>query len=197
MTRRVKIILILAIMAVGCYAMGYIRARRHYLDAEKIVHVDTLIRCDTIRVESPVEIRYEKLTETLILPKVDTLRLRDTVYLVVDKEIKEYRDSLYYIKVSGYQPNLEYVEVYPRTTTISKTETVTQKPGPWRCGVDVGLDYGWMWKKSITPNIGAEIGYKKISLGVECGVSMALENSVVVSSQPYLQASIKYRLVGR
>lgn len=197
MTRRVKIILILAIIAVACYAMGYIRARRHYQEAEKIVQVDTMIRYDTIRAESPVEIRYEKLTETLILPKVDTLRLRDTVYLVVGKEIKEYRDSLYYIKVSGYQPNLEYVEVYPRTKVISKTETTTLKPGPWRCGVDVGLDYGWMWKKSITPNIGAEIGYKKISLGVECGVSMTLENNVVTSTMPYFQASVKYRLVGR
>jgi hypothetical protein len=63
--------------------------------------------------------------------------------------------------------------------------------------VDVGLDYGWMWKKSITPNIGAEIGYKKFSLGVECGVNMNLEDNVVVSSMPYLQASIKYRIVGR
>lgn len=197
MKRKIKVILLLAIMAVGCYAMGYIRARRHYLDAEKIVHVDTLIRCDTIRVESPVEIRYEKLTETLILPKVDTLRLRDTVYLVVDKEIKEYRDSLYYIKVSGYQPNLDYVEVYPRTEVISKTEKTTLKPSPWRYGVDVGIDYCRIWNKSITPNIGAEIGYKKFSLGVECGVNMNLEDNVVVSSMPYLQASIKYRIVGR
>lgn len=154
MTRRVKIILILAIMAVGCYAMGYIRARRHYLEADKIVHVDTLIRCDTIRVESPVEIRYEKLTETLILPKVDTLRLRDTVYLVVDKEIKEYRDSLYYIKVSGYQPNLDYVEVYPRTTTISKTETVTQ-PVTKRHGLALGFEANY----SYTPYIPIYIEY--------------------------------------
>lgn len=184
-------------MVLGSYLMGYFRAREYFQDATKLIQVDTMVVRDTIRISSPVEIRYEKLTETLILPKVDTLRLRDTVYLVVNKEVKEYRDSLYYIKVSGYQPNLDHVEVYPMTKVISKTETTTLKPGPWRCGVDVGLDYGWMWKKSITPNIGAEIGYKKISLGVECGVSMALENNVVVSSVPYLQASVKYRLVGR
>ena len=79
---------------------------------------------------------------------------------------------------------------------VSKTETTTQNPSPWGYGVTVGLDYGMVWKKYITPNVGAEIEYKKLTLGVECGVNMSLENSTIEAPMPYLQASIKYRLAG-
>ena len=120
-----KLLIAIAIVA-GAWLIGYITGRNYVREATTVVQVDTVIKHDTIRVPSPVEIRYEKLTETLILPKVDTLRLRDTIYLVVNKEIKEYRDSLYYARVSGYQPNLDYIEVYPKTVVISKTETTTQ-----------------------------------------------------------------------
>ena len=132
-----------------------------------------------------------------ILPITDTLRVRDTVYSVLNRQIKEYRDSLYYAQVSGYDPTLDFIEVYPRTVVISKTETTTQNPSPWRYEVTVGLDYGMMWGKYITPNVGAEIGYKKLTLGVECGANMSLVNSTIETPMPYLQASIKYRLAGR
>lgn len=148
MKRKIKVILLLVIIAIGCYLMGYFRARDHFREATKVMRVDTLVVRDTIRFCNPAEIRYEKLTEDLILPKVDTLILRDTFYLVVNKEVKEYRDSLYYIKVSGYQPNLDYVEVYPRTTTISKTETVTQ-PVTKRHGLALGFEANYSYAPYI------------------------------------------------
>ena len=52
--------------------------------------------------------------------------MRDTVYLVLNRQIKEYRDSLFYARVSGYDPELDYIEVYPKTVVISKTETTIQ-----------------------------------------------------------------------
>jgi hypothetical protein len=103
---------------------------------------------------------------------------------------------MYYAKVSGYDPSLDYIEVYPKTTTISKIETTTLKPSPWRYGVTVGLDYGWMEKTYVTPNVGAEVGFKKVSLGVEAGINLNVNNTQEAPI-PYLRASIKYRLVGK
>lgn len=192
-----KSILVAAALLVGVCLIGYIIGRNHIPSTVEKIQIDTLVRHDTIRIESPVEIRRIKTTDTLILPITDTLRVRDTIYLVLNRQIKEYRDSLFYARVSGYDPMLDFIEVYPRTMVISKTETTTQNPSPWRYGVTVGLDYGMMWGKYITPNVGAEIGYKKLTLGVECGVNMSLVNSTIETPMPYLQASIKYRLAGR
>lgn len=194
---KVKSIIIAAAIIIAVGLIGYIVARNHIPDTTKMIQVDTLVRYDTIRVQSPVEIRSIKTTDTLIVPITDTLRVCDTVYSVLNRQTKEYRDSLFYARISGYDPRLDFIEVYPRTTTISKTETVVQKPSVWRYGVTVGLDYGMMWGRYITPNVGAEIGYKKLTLGVECGVNMSLVNSTIDTPTPYLQASIKYRLAGR
>lgn len=192
-----KSILVAAALLAGVWLIGYIIGRNHIPSTVEKVQIDTLVRHDTIRIESPVEIRSIKTTDTLIVPITDTLRVCDTVYLVLNRQTKEYRDSLFYARISGYDPTLDFIEVYPRTTTISKTETVVQKPSAWRYGVTVGLDYGMMWGKHITPNVGAEIGYKKLTLGVECGVNISLANSTIDTPTPYLQASIKYRLAGR
>ena len=197
MTRKVRVILLLAIMALGCYLMGYFRARKHFREATKMIQVDTMVVRDTIRISGPVEIRYEKLTETLILPKVDTLRLRDTIYLVVNKQIKEYRDSLYYARVSGYEPSLDYIEVYPRTTVISKTETTTLKPSAWRYGLDIGMNYGKAESNYITPFIGAEVGYKKFTLRTEVGANVGMVERMAMAPIPYWQIGVKYRFLGR
>lgn len=194
---KIKSVIIAAVIVIAVGLAGYVVGRRHFREVTKMLQVDTLVWHDTIRVSGPVEIRSIRTTDTLIVPIIDTLRVRDTVYLVMNRQIKEYRDSLYYARVSGYDPSLDYIEVYPKTTTISKMETTTQKSSPWRYGVDVGLDYGMVWGKYITPNIGAEIGYKKLTLGVECGVNMSIVNSAIETSTPYLQASIKYKLTGR
>ena len=192
-----KSILVAAALLVGVWLIGYIIGRNHIPSTIEKIQIDTLVRHDTIKIESPVEIRSIKTTDTLIVPITDTLRVCDTVYSVLNRQTKEYRDSLFYARISGYDPRLDFIEVYPRTTTISKTETVVQKPSAWRYGVTVGLDYGMMWGRYITPNVGAEIGYKKFTLGVECGVNMSLVNSTIDTPTPYLQASIKYRLAGR
>lgn len=123
---KIKSIIVAAALLVGVWLIGYIIGRNHIPDATGKIQIDTLVRHDTIRVDSPVEIRRIKTTDTLILPITDTLRVRDTVYLVLNRQIKEYRDSLFYARVSGYDPELDYIEVYPKTVVISKTETTIQ-----------------------------------------------------------------------
>lgn len=194
---KVKSIIIAASLLVGAWLIGYILGRSHIPEATEKVQIDTLVRHDTIRLESPVEIRRIKTTDTLILPITDTLRVHDTVYLVLNRQIKEYRDSLFYARVSGYEPSLDYIEVYPKTMVVSKTETTTLKPSPWGVGLDLGLDYGKSVTKYCTPNIGAEIGYKKIVFRTELGARVGLVENTAMAPQPYWQIGVKYRFLGR
>jgi hypothetical protein len=158
------------------------------------VQIDTLVVQDTLREELPREVRYIKTTEIIQVPVRDTIIVRDTTYILLNKEVKEYKDSSYYAKVSGYAPSLDYIEVYPKTITITKKETLM--PSPWRYSLNVGLDYRWMGRNYLLPNIGAEISYKKIKVGVECGVQVHIPDGEVLVPQLYWGAGMKYRLAG-
>lgn len=193
---KAKQIFLIILIPLLAGVVGYLVGNRHFREVTKMLQRDTLIVYDTIIFEKPAEIRYVRTKEVIKVPIRDTTRIHDTTFLLLQKEVREYRDSMYYAKVSGYDPSLDYIEVYPKTVVISKTETTTLKPSPWRYGVTVGLDYGWMKRTHVTPNVGAEVGFKKITLGVECGVSLSVSNTQEAPI-PYLQASVKYRLAGK
>lgn len=194
MYRKAKQILLIILIPLLTGMVGYVVGNRHFHEATKMLQMDTLIVYDTIRIEKPAEIRYVRTKEVVKVPIRDTTRIHDTTFLLLQKEVREYRDSQYYAKVSGYNPSLDFIEVYPKVTTISKT--VVPKPSPWRYGVTVGVDYGRTNRTYLSPNVGAEVGYKKVTLGVECGINMNVNNTQDTPI-PYLQASVKYRLVGK
>lgn len=103
---------------------------RHTNAPERVVEVqkDTVVRYDTIRIYEPSETRYEILTERILVPICDTIKVRDTLYLQLERERKSYKDKDFYVEISGYKPELDYIEVYPRYTTVTKTERVKYHP---------------------------------------------------------------------
>ena len=103
-----------------------------------VVQTDTIVVRDTHIVERPVYIR-KKITDTVLVAVTDTLRLRDTLYVPIPKEVKVYANEDYYAEVSGYQPSLDYLEIYQKTTTISKTEIPKEKKNY----IAVGMEAGW------------------------------------------------------
>lgn len=97
---------------------------------------DTLILHDTIRIEKPVA-RYVVTRDTLKIPVV--VKERDTIFVRLPWEEKTYTDSCYTAVVSGYEPSLERIEVYPRNTTITETRTIEVPVRKhWGVGVQVG-----------------------------------------------------------
>ena len=175
--------------------MGYHRARVNFRGSTKVV-TDTLVVRDTQVFEKPVFVdRTSK--ETLLVAVHDTLRIKDTLYIPLPRETKTYKADEYYAEVSGYKPSLDRIEVYPKTTTISKTETVTLEPSPWRVSIDVGLDYTRMDAKYISPNIGAEIGYKRIAFNAEMGVDLRMVDMTILEPHPYWKLGMKYSLFSR
>lgn len=192
-----KNIIIIIITLVALLLLGALLRREHFREVTKMVQTDTVYVYDTIRIDKPVQISIKETSDTLILPIRDTIRLRDTVYLVMNRQIKEYRDSLYYARVSGYEPSLDFIEVYPKKMVISKKETTTIGPSNWRFTLDCGLDYGRMGCSYVSPNIGAEVGYKRWSIGAEGGMNLDIANGVVQAPQFYWQIGVRYRILGK
>ena len=72
----------------------------------------TITKIDTVRYDRPVPV---------FVRSTDTLFVHDTILI---REQKVYSDSTYTAYVSGYQPNLDSIEVYPKTVTKITTEWV-------------------------------------------------------------------------
>lgn len=135
---------------------GLLAGRRSISNAPSRGHADTVtvvsVRTDTLRVATPVPV-LSRVTDTMLVPVVDTLHLRDTVYLALPREERIYGDSLYRAQVSGYRPELDWIEVYPRTETV--TRIVTERPR-WSLGIQAG--YGAS-KDGLSPYVGVGISY--------------------------------------
>lgn len=190
-----RTIIIGALLLILGFVMGILCRPKHFREVTKML-TDTLVVTDTHIIEKPVLVE-RTIKDSLLVAVHDTLRIRDTLYITLPRETKVYAEEEYYAEVSGYKPSLDYIEVYPKTKVISKTETTTLKPSPWRYSLHIGADYERMGHVIISPNIGAEIGYKKISFGVEGGVSIGIENSVIQQPCLYWKMGMKYNLLGR
>ena len=120
------------------------------LEEKIVVKTDsiTITRIDTVRYDRPVPV---------FVRSTDTLFVHDTILI---REQKVYSDSTYTAYVSGYQPNLDSIEVYPKTVTkiitndITKTITKVKIP-KWAISVGGGVGYNG----KIEPYVGLNAGY--------------------------------------
>lgn len=102
-------------------------------------------------------------TFTAYKPQPFKVVVRDTIVVnsfqnsqdwkVLVQEVKEYKDSTYYAKISGINAYLEHIEVYPKTITqyITNTERVYIQPKKWSIGIQAG--YG-ITPKGLQPYLG-------------------------------------------
>lgn len=118
---------------------------------ELVGKTDTFIHVDTIR-DSILYPVYETLIQTIpepfsvyITQGGDTVR--DTIYVNVPITSKEYETEDYRLSISGYKPNLDYIDVYRRT------EQITKKVKSRRFGVGVVAGYG-IGKQGLSPYAG-------------------------------------------
>ena len=120
---------------------------------------DTIWKTDTHYVDKPNEtIRWKD--KLVYVPVTDSVIIHqhDTTYIALEFEKVEYADSTYKAVVSGYQPKLESISVYPKTAYITNTvverrhwgASVTAGPavvfnGKWYGGLGaaIGLSYNF------------------------------------------------------
>lgn len=80
----------------------------------------------------------------------------DSAAIYLPRTQKRYEDSTYTAWVSGYEPRLDSIDVYRKTTTITKTITRTvTKRHVFNVGIVGGAGYGLLTKK---PDVWVGVG---------------------------------------
>lgn len=162
MDKKTKWIIGLLILLVLSLCGNVIQFMDRHNNTEKIIFkTDTITVIDTVtRIQpEPIEvIKIEKKVEKLpiYVTKTDT----DSIFVEVPYEKKTYEeDSLYKLQISGHNPNLDYIQVFPKTKVITNTiEKTITKHNHFNATIGIGAGYGIINKK---PDIfvGGVIGY--------------------------------------
>lgn len=143
-----------------------VQSRRAAQESTVTVKTDTTFIHDTIIVREPV-LRIIRQTDTLLVKvqTTDTLRLRDTLYIQLPREQKEYSGDDYRAWVSGYRPQLDSLQIYPQTQLITNTVTYPKpKPKMWGIGIQTGYGAVINGNQVITsPYIGVGISWNMLT----------------------------------
>lgn len=178
-----KSIIIGALMLILGFAIG-ILCRPNQTERVVDIQRDTIIYRDTIRESYPVEVSRETI-DTMYVTLTDTIRIKEILYLPLPLDKKIYASDEYYAEISGYKPNLDYIEVFPKTTIITEKIAPERKRNAIGIGVDVGymnalslpiyLEYGRMLHKNV--GIYGQVFYDLPSrrIGAGLGVKAQME----------------------
>lgn len=124
---------------------------------------DTLIIRDTVTIEHPVPI-LTTVIDTILVAYPDIVIIHDTTFVQLPKERKEYSGKDYRAVVSGYQPSLDLIQVFPETKVVTRTISV---PSRKRSHFALSLQAGYgitIQDNRITPlpYIGAGLSYSLV-----------------------------------
>lgn len=102
---------------------------------------DTVVIRDTVKIDKPIPIYIKSEPDTLYIPSIDST-------VVMNKETKVYRDSTYEAQISGFQPHLDHIKVFPKITyiTTEKTSYIENKKH-FTHGIQVGVGWGVIQRK--------------------------------------------------
>ena len=122
---------------------------------------DTLRFRDTVFIDRPAPLEV-MVVDTMLVAVTDTVTVNDTVYLSLPRETKLYGDSTWRAQVSGFRPSLDWIEVYPQTTVVTKTFFVSPRKR-WGLGLQAGYGaYVSGGQVMLAPYIGVGISYDLI-----------------------------------
>ena len=145
--------IILLSLCVGALLSTTLTKSRQPQSVTEIVTTDTItvVRHDTIIIAQPKPYKVV-VRDTIVITEAQ-------VGASLCQEVKEYKDSTYYARVSGINAYLEEIRVYPTETIkyINTTEIIREKPSKWAIGLQGG--YG-ITPKGLQPYVGVGITYK-------------------------------------
>jgi hypothetical protein len=161
--KQVLIYLGIAAALVAAFLFGRVTVKNAPIIEER---VDTVVvyKIDTITRNKPVYVT-NRVVDTMLVQVRDTLMLRDTVYMALEREQKEYTDSLYRAWVSGYQPTLDSILIYATTKIVEIERVIDRKPKRWGLGVSAGFGATVSRDRTVNlePYIGIGINYNLVS----------------------------------
>lgn len=151
---------LVAAVSVLSWRLGYRTAVAESIETPK---ADTLIVRDTVTVEYPVPI-LTTITDTLLVAYPDIVIIHDTTFVQLPKERKEYSGKDYRAVVSGYQPSLDLIQVFPETKVVTRTISVpSRKRSHFALSLQAGYGITFQDNRiSTLPYIGAGLSYSLV-----------------------------------
>lgn len=142
-------IILILVCLVASFTAGY--HVRGNVASDSISKTDTSAKVDTIHDSIPYPV-YETLVQTIPEPfpvyiTLDGDTIREPIYVPVPITSKEYKTDNYRLSISGYKPNLDYIEVYRRTEYITRTVNSRR----WGIGAIAGYGIG---RHGLSPYVG-------------------------------------------
>lgn len=122
--------------------------------------VDTLVIRDTFKVTEPVFLT-KRVVDSIPYPVTDTIRMRDTLFVLLERQQVTWEDSLARVYASGVNPQVDSVIHFTQEMVITKEIPVIQvKKTRWGIGVQAGAGVG---KDGLTPYVGVGVSYNLLS----------------------------------
>ena len=155
--------IIAALIGIGiaaCMLVSFIIGRERgyeegYADAMNAPHkADTVIVVDTITIDRPVE-KWHTIEKPVYFAVTDTMlvSIHDTTFVALERSRKGYSGEDYEAVVSGVDPVLESIKVFPKTAYITNTVVERRR---WGFGVTAGP--GVLWDGAFHGGVGIVAG---------------------------------------
>lgn len=124
------------------------------------IKVDTLIVRDTIMQYKSIFTDKIKV-DSVLIPVRDTIVIRDSVYIYMDREKITWRDSLCEVYASGIMPQVDSVKHFREYQYITiETAIPVKEKSHWGLGINAGYGVG---QGGLTPYIGIGVSYNIFS----------------------------------
>ncbi len=162
MNRYDKVMTILCVILLTFY-VGMLIGQKHRqkLPLEPTeIKVDTLVIRDTIMQYKPIFVDKIKV-DSVLVPVKDTIVIRDSVYIYMDREKITWRDSLCEVYASGIMTSVDSVRHFQEYKYITiETQVPVKVKRRWGLGVNAGYGVG---QGGLTPYIGIGVSYNVLS----------------------------------
>ena len=162
MNRYEKVMTILCVILL-MFSIGILMGQKHRQKTPVEppgIKVDTLVVRDTITQHKPIFVDKIKV-DSVLIPAKDTIVIRDSVYIYMDREKITWRDSLCEVYASGIMASVDSVRHFQeyKYMTIEAQVPIKVK-SHWGLGVNAGYGVG---KGGLTPYVGVGISYNLLS----------------------------------
>lgn len=163
-TLRNILFLLVIVTLIGILSFGWGKkyALNRLVEPQK-ERVDTLFIFDTIVEEKPI-FKEKKVVEKVLVHSVDTIMMRDTLYMVMEREQIHWKDSLSDVYASGIMVEVDSVKHYLPTRVITiETEKVVKVKPRWSLGVHAGYGVHVGSQIQAAPYVGVGVSYNIFS----------------------------------
>lgn len=160
-SKRILLLLLVAVLSLIGFWLGGLHQCHRMRPNEAInAKLDTLIVRDTITLLKPISVT-KRVVERELVRVTDTIDVHDTLYVYLDREQIQWRDSLCEVYASGINPRVDSVRHYRGSKIITiETQTPVKVKENWGIGLQVG--YGAS-KDGLSPYIGVGLTYNILS----------------------------------